>query len=353
MLQELKCVSINSELKHNIVHLRDVKQLTIKSSSGLQAVLTNFGATVMSIRVPDAKGIPAEVTLGYDNIDAYIADQHHMGCIAGRVANRIRKGKFILDDLKYRLTRNIGKHHLHGGAEGWGRKIWTIEGTTDTQVRLHYVSVAGEEGYPGNVDAQVTYTVGDDNTLHVEIAATTDAPTIINPTSHCYFNLNDEPGSTILNHELTIHADHYLPLTKKLLPSGEIAAVAETLMEFKEPRRIGVLQEVFFDQIWLANGYDHTYALHGSDNTVRKCATLRSPVTGMQLEVSTNQPGLHLYSGNLLTDVVGRGNVRYPQYGGVCLEAQGFPDAINHENFPSVVLRPGEQFLHKTEYRFV
>jgi aldose 1-epimerase len=276
-----------------------------------------------------------------------------MGAIAGRVANRIARGRFTLDGKTYQLACNNGRNHLHGGPNGWAKVFWDIEGVSEDAVRLKYHSRDGDEHYPGNVIVTTTYSVDASNTLVIEIAATTDAPTLINPTNHCYFNLHQDHHDTILDHDLQINADHFTPSDEELIPTGEIISVENTPMDFRKLKKVGQhMQSGFEVNLRNADGYDHNYVLDDFDGNMKACATLSSSSSGIMMAMSTNQPGLQLYTGNALS-MDGRNGVRYQKYSGICLEAQGFPDAINHDHFPSIVLRPGEQFFHRTEYRFL
>jgi aldose 1-epimerase len=329
-----------------------VNKYMLRNSSGMEVSVTNFGATVMSIVVPDRHGVPQQVTLGFDTLEEYVDNKTYMGPIAGRVANRIARGTFTLDGKVYNLVCNNGRNHLHGGPNGWAKLPWEVEGYDDTSVRLIYHSPDGDEGYPGNVDVIVTYRVDASNGLVIHIEAHTDAPTIINPTNHCYFNLHRDHTRKILDHMLQINADAYTPSDAELIPTGEILSVVDTPMDFREPKPVGRNINADFDQLMHAKGYDHNWVLNDITGAVRKCATLSAESSGITLDTSTNQPGVQCYTGNSLGKSKGRGGVQYAPYTGICLETQGFPDAINHPNFPSVILMPGETYLHETHYQF-
>jgi aldose 1-epimerase len=331
----------------------DLRQVTISNTNGMQVVVTNYGATVMSIKLPDRNGILQEMTLGFDNLQEYVQKRNYMGCIAGRVANRIAQGRFTLDEVNYQLNCNNGANHLHGGPKGWAKLMWNVEEVIDGSVSLSHHSPDGDEGYPGNVVVTVHYLVEETNTLSIRIEATTDAPTLINPTSHCYFNLTPGHNETILDHVLQINADAFTPSNAELIPTGEIVSVNNTPMDFRLLKRVGSEIDAQFDQLVNANGYDHNWVLSDYDGTLRKCATLSSLSSGITMDTWTNQPGLQCYSGNSLGSVVGRKRQHYTAYSGICLETQGFPDAINHPDFPSVILRPGERYLHETRYVFL
>ena len=318
----------------------------------MQVIVTNFGATVMSIKVPDKRGDLQEVTLGFDTLEEYVERKTHMGSIAGRVANRIAKGRFSLDSTTYTLACNNGRNHLHGGPNGWGKLPWEVAGHDASSVLFTYHSPDGDEGYPGTVDVRVTYRVDNENSLVIHIEAHTDAPTIINPTNHCYFNLHRDHTQKILDHMLHIDADAYTPSDAELIPTGEIASVVDTPMDFRVPKPVGRDINADSEQLKNAGGYDHNWVLNRQTGTVRKVASLYAESSGIVLDTNTNQPGVQCYTGNMLGDSEGRGGIRYGAHTGICLETQGFPDAINHPNFPSIGLRPEETYLHATRYKF-
>jgi len=318
----------------------------------MSVAITNFGATIMSIKIPDHDGRTHEVTLGFDTLEEYLKYRTHMSPIAGRVANRIARGKFTLDGNTYQLSCNDGRNHLHGGPKGWAKLTWKAEGYDDRTVRLSYHSPDGEEGYPGNVDVSVTYSLEDTNSLLIHIEALTDAPTLVNPTSHCYFNFHRDHSQTILDHLLQINAAAFTPSDAELIPTGEIQSVANTPMDFRSLRKVGKEINADYNQLRNARGYDHNWVLDNYDGTLKLSAILKSEDSGINMETWTNQPGIQCYTGNTLGKYVGRNGLRYPPYSGICLETQGFPDAINHPGFPSVVLRPGESYSHETKYAF-
>ncbi len=324
----------------------------LRNTNGMETSVINFGATVTSIKVPPPTGELQEVTLGFDTAEDYAMKRTYMGPIAGRVANRIAKGRFVLDGKTYQLNCNNGSNHLHGGPNGWAKVFWQIEGASINSVQLKYHSADGEEGYPGNVDVRMTYTLEESNALTIEINAVTDAPTLINPTSHCYFNFHRDHRHTILDHKLQIHADHYTPSDAELIPTGEIASVLNTPMNFLQMKTVGEDIHADFDQLRNANGYDHNWVLDDYNGQVRECARLRCDASGIEMITYTNQPGIQCYSGNSLGGKTGRRGQQYVAYSGICLETQGFPDAVNHANFPLVVMRPGERFVNLTQYRF-
>lgn len=331
----------------------DLHAFILRNNKGMETSVINFGATVTSIKIPLLTGEMQEVTLGFDTAEDYVAKRTYMGPIAGRVANRIAKGRFVLDGKSYQLNCNNGPNHLHGGPNGWAKMFWEVEGASINSVQLKYHSPDGDESYPGNVDVRITYTLEESNTLTIDIDAVTDAPTLINPTSHCYFNFHRDHHQTILDHELQILADHYTPSDAGLIPTGEIASVQNTPMNFNEMKRVGTDIHADFDQLQNAKGFDHNWVLNAFNGQVRECARLRCDASGLEMITSTNQPGIQCYTGNSLGGKTGRGGLQYEAHAGICLETQGFPDAVNHQNFPSVVLRPGEQYAHLTRYQFL
>jgi aldose 1-epimerase len=326
---------------------RDVCLYTLTNERGFEASITNYGGTVVSLKAPDRRGEFADVALGFETLAEYVRNPRYFGGLIGRHANRIGLGRFSLNGTAYQLTQNNGVNHLHGGANGFDKRVWeVIDPRSDGAGNLHlrYLSVDGEEGYPGNVQAGVTYTLSPDNEIEISYEATTDRDTIVNMTSHAYFNLAG--GGDILGHELTLHAGAFTPVSKELIPTGEIKPVADTPMDFRHGKAIG-------KDLSLAGGYDHNFVLTDYDGTLRPAARLYEPNSGRVLEILTSEPGIQFYSGNFLDgSFSGKGGVVYHRYTGLCLEPQHFPDAPNRPNFPSTVLRPGETYRHVSKYRF-
>ncbi len=334
---------------------RSVMRYALNNAAGSSATIITYGATVTSMFVPDRHGRLSDVVLGYDSLGGYIADQSYFGAIVGRYGNRIGKGKFTLDGRTYQLTVNNGENHLHGGTLGFHKVLWeakVVNDSTEPSVAFTYTSKAGDEGYPGNVVVTVTYTLTNLNELVVEYVGTTDAPTILNPTHHSYFNLTGDFAKTILDHQLTIDAESYTPVDAGLITTGKIEDVAETPMDFRTAKAIGERIDDETEQLRFGKGYDHNWVIRGSHGTVRRAAELYDPSTGRLLTVLTDQPGLQFYSGNFLDGSTGGKGVKYQFRTGLCLEAQCFPDSPNKPQFPSVVLRPGETYRQKTIYRF-
>jgi len=304
---------------------------TLTNAQGMEVRITNYGGIVTHILAPDRDGRLANVTLGFDTAAEYFGRSPYFGALIGRCGNRIAQGRFTLDGVEHQLAVNDGANHLHGGAQGFDKVVWdaAVEGEA---LVLRYRSPDGEQGYPGNLDVQASYTLGDDCALTVDFRATTDRATPVNLTHHAYFNLAG--SGTINDHEMWIDAPHYTPVDEGLIPTGELATVAGTPFDFREPRAIG-------DAV-----YDHNFALAPAQG-MRRAVRVREPRSGRQLEVLTHEPGIQFYSGNFLD-----GSLGFPHRGGFCLEPQHFPDAPNKPQFPSVILRPGEVYRNTLAFRF-
>ena len=309
-------------------------------------VLT-YGATLRSLLVPDRDGRPTDVVLGFDNIEHYIAHDAHFGGTIGRFANRIAHGRFFINGVEYSLPLNDGENHLHGGPGGFDRVVWTVERLTEQSVTLFRRSPDGEMGYPGNLDVRVTYTLTDGG-LAISYDAVSDRDTLCSLTNHAYFNLSGHDSGDVLRQMLQMDASYYTPTDASLIPTGEVAAVAATPMDFAEPTAIGARILQAFPALETAGGYDHNYV---PDRP--RCARAWSRRTGISVTLTTDRPGVQLYTGNFLGNTPpGKGGARYPKHGGFCLETQAFPDAPNHADFPSAVLRAGELFQSTTSYTF-
>ena len=329
--------------------------ITLRNRTGITVRAITYGGIIVSLSTPDRHGELDDIVLGFDTLDGYLGDSPYFGAIIGRCGNRIANGRFTLDGVEYQLARNNGPNHLHGGIRGFDKVVWSAR-TFDRRdmggVVLSYVSPAGEEGYPGRLDATVTYTLTDRDELIVDYLATTDAPTVVNLTQHSYFNLG-HAGSDVLAHELTIDADAIVPVDATLIPTGEIMPVAGTPFDFRVPATIGARIDADHPQLKVAGGYDHTFVLGAETREPRRAAFVSAPSSGRTMEVSTTEPGVQLYTGNFLNGSIrGEGGVIYPHRGGFCLETQHFPDAPNHPRFPSIVLRPGERYESRTIFRF-
>lgn len=331
-----------------------VHVITLTNANGLVAKVTNFGATLVEMHVPGRDGELADVVLGFDDVAGYEGDgNQYFGCIAGRVANRIAKGSFELDGATYQLATNNAPNHLHGGDRGFGQRVWTANSASRpgaVGATFRYVSPAGEEGYPGQLTCEVEYWLTDDDELICEYRATTDAATPVNLTNHAYWNLGGHGSATVLDHELQVDAARYTPTDATLIPTGELAPVAGTPLDFTSPRRLGERVAELGDQP--GDGYDHNYVLDGEAGTLRRACRLTHAASGRVLEVHTTEPGLQVYCGNFLFGQAGKGGLTYPHRSGLCLETQHFPDSINQPTFPSTVLRPGETYSTRTVHRF-
>ena len=327
---------------------------TLTNANGVVAKIITYGALLTELHVPDRNGKMADVVLGFKTLDRYEGDHPYFGGTIGRVANRIAKGKFRLNGQEYTLAANNGPNHLHGGLRGFDKRVWKAQPVSVAgvpAVRFTYTSADLEEGYPGALTATVTYTLTHSNELRLEYTASTDKPTIVNLTNHSYFNLAGDGQGTILDHELTIMADRYTPVDDTLIPTGEIASVRGTVMDFNRATAVGArIKEVPGPA---PGGYDHNYALSHGGGVLAMSATVREPKSGRAMDVLTSEPGVQLYTGTFLDGTItGKAGVPYQKHFGFCLETQHFPDAINHPNFPPVVLQPGRTFKSTTVYRF-
>jgi aldose 1-epimerase len=329
----------------------DVIEFTIKNGSGTFVSVLNYGATVSKLLVPDKLGDLADVVLGFDTIDGYRQkDNPYIGALVGRYANRIANAKFELDGQTYTLAANNNGNALHGGLKGFDKMIWQLSPDQPAKqgLKLFYYSADGEEGYPGNLHVEVTYTLNDGNELKIEYTATTDKATPVNLTNHSYFNLSGNLAEDILAHELTLHADKYTVVNKTLIPTGELAAVKDTAFDFNEPKVIGKdIGKIS------GGGYDHNYVLRKQGPPLSLTAGVYDPLSGRFMEMFTTEPGVQLYTGNFLDRTLkGKNGRLYGKHAGMCLEAQHFPDSPNQPAFPSTILRPGETYRQTTVYKF-
>ncbi|MFT5291021.1 MAG: aldose 1-epimerase [Planctomycetota bacterium] len=324
---------------------------TLRNEAGVVARITDFGAAVTELHVPDAKGQTVDIVLGFDDVNGYESDANqYFGCIVGRVANRIAGGRFTLGDETYELATNNSPNHLHGGERGFGQRLWSAEPLVGASIRFTYSSPDKEEGYPGAVEVAVVYTLTEENELRIDYEATADATTPVNLTNHCYFNLAGAGSGTIQGHALQIDAERYTPCDDTLIPTGELAEVAGTPLDFRQERRIGERIAALTETS--AIGYDHNYVLDGSAGNLRRACRLTDPGSGRVMEVFTTEPGLQFYSGNFLEGKTGKGGKVYAYRGALCLESQHFPDAVNQEGFPSILLEPGETYRQTTVHQF-
>lgn len=327
----------------------ELQQFTLTNQNGIQIKILNYGGIITSILTPDQHGQLDDIVLGFDQPEAYQGKHPYLGAIIGRYANRIARGTFILNGKEYTLATNNGPNHLHGGQRGFDKVMWeSVFYSSENRLKLSYSSPDGEEGYPGDLDVTVTYTLTEDNELRIEYMAATDLPTPVNLTNHSYFNLAGKKAGDILDHEVYIRANHYVPVNQDLIPTGEVRPVQDTPFDFKEMKPINK------DLSQVEGGYDHTFVLTKEQpRSLTVAARVYEPQTGRTLRVLTTEPGLQFYSGNFLDgSVTGKGGQKYQKHAGFCLEAQHYPDSPNHPNFPNTILSPGEIYRQTTIYQF-
>jgi aldose 1-epimerase len=329
---------------------KPVTEYTITNAMGMQVSIINYGGTVTKLITPDKDGKMGDVVLGFDSLSGYLQKgDPYFGALIGRYGNRIANGKFMLDGKQYTLAQNDHGNSLHGGNKGFDKVYWDTEKMPgDSSLKLNYLSKDGEEGYPGNLNVQVIYTLGSDNSLKIDYSATTDKPTPVNLTNHCYFNLTAGKDSTILDHELSLNADRYTPVNDLLIPTGKIDPVKGTVMDFTTAKKIGR------DIDSVKGGYDHNWILNKRGNGLEEAATVYDAGSGRFMEVFTTEPGLQFYSGNFLDGSLTntKNGLRYVKHGALCLEAQHYPDSPNESSFPSTILKPGETYHQTTVYKF-
>ena len=333
-----------------------IEVYTLRGGAGLEVRAMTFGGIILGIRVPDRDGNLDDVALGFDDPKAYLQENPHLGAIVGRVANRIAGGRFVLDGKTYDLARNDGPNTLHGGLRGFDRFVWSAESSSARSLVLARRSPDGEEGFPGNLDVRVTYTLTDHDALIVDYRAETDAPTPVNLTQHTYFNLAGAADGTVEEHVLQLHAAAFTPVSEAMIPTGEIRPVAGTPFDFRTPTPIGARIDDDDAQLRFAGGYDHNFVLDrggAADDAPIEAARVLEPSFGRVLVVSTTEPGVQLYSGNSLTGrLTGKDGRALARRTGLCLETQHFPDAPNQPAFPSIILRPGDVYRSRTVFRF-
>ncbi len=330
---------------------QEVYRYVMKNKNGIEIHVINYGAIITHLKTPDSSGKFDDIVLGYDQLQGYLDSSPYFGAIVGRFGNRIAKGKFTLDGTTYSLAGNNNGQHLHGGIKGFDKVYWNIDPVSPTKLKLTYRSKDMEEGYPGNLDVTVYYTLTEDNALEIEYEATTDKKTVVNLTQHSYFNLTGAKRD-ILDHVLTIYADRYVPVDKVLIPVGDLKPVNGTPFDFTNPTPVGQRINDNHEQLKLGGGYDHCWVLNGQDS-LKTAASLYDPSSGRYVEVLTTEPGIQFYSGNFLDGTItGKGGVTYTHRYGLCLETEHFPDSPNRPEYPSVVLNPGEVYKTTTIYRF-
>ncbi len=323
----------------------------LENKNRMIATVSDYGATLVNLWVPDTHRYLMDVVCGYDKASDYETNSGFMGAVVGRVANRIGGASFTLDGKEYKLTANEGRNSLHGGRDFYNRRIWDVDEVENNRVTLKLHSPDGDQGYPGNVEIWVTYTLTDNNELQIHYHAVPDADTLINLTNHTYFNLRGQNTSYALDQELFINADSYTPMDDELIPTGEIASVEGTPMSFLHWRRIDRDADEVYEPLTKAGGYNHNYVLNGSG--MRLVAGLRCDFTEVNMEVYTDLPGLQFYAGGNLHTTAGKKGITYEKNDAICLETQYFPDAIHHDNFESPIVRAGETYDTTTIYKFL
>lgn len=326
-----------------------ITEYTLTNANGMQLSVINYGGTITKLTAPGKDGKFGDVVLGYESLDGYLQKANpFFGALIGRYGNRIAKAKFTLDGKAYTLAANNNGNTLHGGNKGYDKVVWTAEKQSDSSLKLTYLSKDGEEGYPGNLNITVVYTLTADNSVKIDYTATTDKATPVNLTNHAYYNLSAGTDSTILDHELQINANKYTPVDTLLIPTGKIADVKGTPFDFTSSKPIGK------DIAQVKGGFDHNWVLNKTGNTLEKVATLYHPKSGRVMDVYTTEPGLQFYSGNFLDGTLTntKGGAKYVQHAALCLETQHFPDSPNQPNFPNTVLKPGETYKTTTVYKF-
>ncbi len=329
---------------------------TLTNKNGVEVSIITWGGIVTSLKTPDRDGKLEDVVLGFDDLAGYLKPHPYLGAIIGRYGNRIGAARFTLNGVEYKLAANNGPNALHGGLKGFDKVLWQARDASNAQARkleLSYLSKDGEEGYPGNLSATVVYTLTDQNELRIDYTATTDKDTVVNLTNHSYFNLGGPAEPDILGHELTLHADRFTPVDATLIPTGELRSVEGTPFDFRRPVAIGARINQADEQIKFGGGYDHNYVLTGGGGALSLAAVVREPKTGRVMEVLTTEPGIQFYSGNFLDGTLtGKGGKVMSRRSGFCLETQHYPDSPNKPQFPSTVLKPGQEYQSTTVYRF-
>ena len=333
-----------------------ISLFTLRNAEGVEAAITNYGGRLVTLKTPDRAGRSEDIVLGFDTLDGYLGHNPYFGALVGRFANRIANGKFDLSGKTYTLLQNNGSNALHGGAQGL--RQGRMEGGGDhfersPALELRYLSKDGEEGYPGNLDVLVTYSLSEDNTLRIDYAATTDCETVLNLTNHSYFNLAGHAQGNILDQRVTLNANRFTPVGSNLIPTGDLRNVEGTPFDFRQAAPIGARIDANDEQIEFGKGYDHNFVLNRSGNGLSLAARVHDPHSGRIMEVLTTQPGMQFYTGNHIHgEIHGKGGAAYGARGGYCCETQRFPDSPNQPKFPSSALKPGERYRETTEFRF-
>lgn len=346
---------LNPQQFDKVVDGKQTQLFFLTNRQGAEVAITNYGAKVVALVVPDKNNQPVDVVLGHPSMDEYLASEEpYFGAICGRTANRIANGTFTLNGETYKLAVNNGPNSLHGGVVGFNAVVWDVVEVSDQHITLSYLSKDGEEGFPGNLTVRVTYTLTEDNALDIAYHATTDKTTILNLTNHSYFNLSGEGDDYIGDHFLVLDADTYLPTDATAIPYGDAEKVAGTPMDFTTWHTIGERINDDFQQLHYGKGYDHTFVLNKpADNDYAFAGECWSPKTGISMQMFTTEPGVQMYTGNWMTgNFQAKNGNRYPERSAVCFETQHFPDSINKPQYPSVVLEPNQEFASRTTYKF-
>lgn len=333
----------------------EVTLYTLVNARGMTARITPYGGTIVSLTAPDRDGKMGDVVLGFDTLEAYLERSPFFGCLVGRYANRLAHAAFTLEGAKIQLEKNDGENALHGGREGFDKRVWNAsarETSHGPALELSLVSPNGDQGYPGSLSVNVVYTLTDQGALRIDYTAWTDKTTVVNLTNHSYFNLSAGAAPTVLDHELMLNADAFTPVDGTLIPTGELRPVAGTPLDFREPTPIGARIDADDAQLAYGGGYDHNWVINGQPGTLRVAARVTEPLTGRVMEVLTTEPGVQVYTANMMPPIEGKGGAVYQRRGAICLETQHFPDSPNKPEFPTTVLRPGETFRSTTVYRF-
>ncbi len=350
-----KLVLPNPEGFSGTINGKEIKLFTLTNKNGLRADITNYGGRIVSLLVPDKEGVFDDIVTGFNTIDEYFDSKEvYFGALIGRFGNRIAEGRFTIDGKEYRLNINNGPNHLHGGPGGFHQVVWDAEQTDNNTLKFCYTSPDMEEGFPGRLDVVVTYTLNDADELRIDYDAKTDKKTFLNLTSHPFFNLSGDCGSSAMNHMLKINADYFTPVNSDLIPTGEIKRVDGTPFDFREYKSIGSMIDYPDRQLEFGNGYDHNYVLNSNGKGgAHTAASVYDPVSGRKMELFTTEPGMQFYSGNFLSGKDrGKCGEDYTRRTSFCLETQHFPDSPNKPSFPSTMLEPGQRFLSKTIHRF-
>ena len=333
---------------------KPVALYTLTNKNGAEICITNFGGIVVSLMIPDAFGKMTDVVLGHESIEDYLnTPEKFLGALIGRYGNRIKKGTFVLDGIRYNIRSNNPDCVLHGGIVGYNTVVWDARQSDEQTLELTYLSKDGEEGFPGNLFVKVIYQLTDNNAMKIDYEAFTDKPTVVNLTHHSFFNLNGDGGGEVTNHKVMINADYFTPMDDKSVPTGEIRPVKDSPMDFTEPHEVGERIDNNYEQLIFGKGYDHNYVLNKNyPGEMTLAAKAVSPKTGISMEVHTTEPGVQLYTGNWLNGFIGKKGCSYSERTAICFETQHFPDSPNKPHFPSTVLRPGEIYTQTCIYTF-